>query len=177
MSEMNNNPNNKIKEIIPRLWIKECRRDSYLIFVFSIFLIIIVGYDLLYYSKSFIRQIGEIFILSMLLCWSIVHIPILHFEPLILFENGIMPYETKFKVKILGKRNFIHFNKIKKITFNSPDNVWYCLTIELKTKKEINRYIDKREETELILKTFNDYNRKISPEYKRRYNYLYEKIK
>ncbi|UCH89330.1 MAG: hypothetical protein JSV49_01395, partial [Thermoplasmata archaeon] len=79
-------------------------------------------------------------------------------DPIILYRNGIKVSEPKFILKILRIREFIHFNKIKKIKGLGKEDTWLRFYIELKNNKTIYQTLDSLEELKLILNTFKNYN-------------------
>jgi hypothetical protein len=91
---------------------------------------------------------------------SILLINHLFAEPIILYTDSISPLETKLKVRLFGKRNIIHFGKIKRIENVEIDLNWIYFVIVLKNGSKHYLNVDTFKDFKLIIDTFDKYKNK-----------------
>ena len=134
--------NKEVAKIFPSTdYIKNRRRD-FLIFLLigiSFLIITIYFFYLISNSTSNLYEMSLFFILIIASIFLIIlsFFLILKIEPIILYDNGIVPYESKLKIDIIKKRDFIHLNQIR----------YFIITVEDKNQikdfsqiNEINKY-------------------------------------
>ncbi len=78
-------------------------------------------------------------------------------EPLILYDNGISLYESKYKIKLTGKRNFYHFDSVMNIEKIYPFKKGMCVALYLSKRSYKKFFIKDHDTYKLILETFYKY--------------------
>jgi hypothetical protein len=81
----------------------------------------------------------------------------LFYEPLIIYNNGIIKGESKIKTKVIRRTLFINFKKIVSIDVMRYDKAYMHIRFVLKNNKMIYQFINDQKEYEIITATYKKY--------------------
>jgi hypothetical protein len=149
----------KIKEIHS----KKVRKFFLLVFplnIISTFGIIYFFYIHLSATENLFFQFLSLIVIIIILFIFISITSHIQTEPIIVYKNGITPLETKLKILLYRKREFIHFNKIKIIKGLGKMEGVYRFSLILNNNKKLVQAVDSLEDLIFIQSAYKDYNNK-----------------
>ena len=155
---MNEGRGKEITKIYPTKWEKD-NRKNFVIYTFGFIVSFFYPYHAITESVNIYYQI-IIYTGFIGFCFGFIFFfSSTQYEPLSLYENGIIPYETKMKVKLFGKREIIHFSNIKAIVNYGKEKNWLSIKVILKNGKYIFQNVDSNNDFNLIKKYYIQYQK------------------